>query len=94
MRRLRNIEQLREAIRTEGRSSILMGRLDRRANASSRRLVRATVLDPMDSELPDHAITKVKSLHAKEATLVDALPDYMKKLINGYSCVMFNPMAN
>tara|TARA_B110000046_G_C12716790_1_gene282882 strand:+ start:175 stop:483 length:309 start_codon:yes stop_codon:yes gene_type:complete len=83
MRRLRNIEQLREAIRTEGRASILMVRLDRRANASSRRLARATVLDPMTSELPDHARAKVDSLEAKEAKLADALPDYMKKLTNG-----------
>ena len=44
------IEQLREAIRTEGRASTLMGRLDRRANASNRRLARATVLDPMEED--------------------------------------------
>ena len=83
MRRLRNIEQLRQVIHGEAKASTLMGRLDQRANATSKRLASAIVLDPMDSELPDTVVTKITSLTAKERALVDALPDYMKKLING-----------
>ena len=83
MRRLRNIEQLRQGIHTEAIASILMARLDRRAAATSKSQAGATILDPMDSELPVNIVTQIESLSAKEVALVEALPDYMKKLING-----------
>ena len=47
------------------------GAITLNANATSKRQAGVTVLDPTDSELPDHIKARIDSLRAEEATLLD-----------------------
>ena len=77
MRRLNNIAALRKGLRIEASQDILHRHLEERAAGK--------VSAPLVHDLPEVVQTKLDALEAKEEKLVNDLPDYMRKLLGGYT---------